>query len=162
MMCQKKKNCHVLDIVQSLLFSAFIAKYLYRDAIIIACHLINRLPSSILNGQTPMLLSQIICLSLCFPISLCMSLDVLCSSMSLRINGPTQCQGIQVCICELQCQSEKLQVFSSSNSMLGNLCLFFSPTNPLFQEEKHTFLEDKSCRIKIHQQNKIFVQSQIQ
>lgn len=49
----ERKNRHLLDIARSLLFSAHMPKYLWGEAVLTACHLINRLPSSVLKGHIP-------------------------------------------------------------------------------------------------------------
>ena len=49
----ERKNRHLLEIARSLLFSAHMPKYLWDEAVRTASHLINRLPSSVLNGRIP-------------------------------------------------------------------------------------------------------------
>jgi hypothetical protein len=49
----ERKNRHLLDMARSILFSAHMPKYLWGEAVKTAAHLINRLPSSVLNGRIP-------------------------------------------------------------------------------------------------------------
>jgi hypothetical protein len=49
----ERKNRHLLDIARALLFGAHMPKYLWGEAVQTASHLINRLPSSVLQGRIP-------------------------------------------------------------------------------------------------------------
>ncbi|KAA0049796.1 Copia protein [Cucumis melo var. makuwa] len=50
----ERKNRHLLKVARSLMLSTSLPSYLWGDAILIATHLINRMPSSILHLQTPL------------------------------------------------------------------------------------------------------------
>ena len=45
----ERKNGHLLEIAQALLFQIHVPKHLWADVVFIACFLINRMPSSVLN-----------------------------------------------------------------------------------------------------------------
>jgi len=47
------KNRHLLDIVRCLLFHMHLSKTFWGHAVLTACFLINRLPTSVLQGETP-------------------------------------------------------------------------------------------------------------
>ncbi|KAG7990862.1 hypothetical protein I3843_02G045900 [Carya illinoinensis] len=47
------KNRHLLDVTQALLLHMHVPKRFWRDGVLTACHLINRMPSSVLNGSSP-------------------------------------------------------------------------------------------------------------
>ena len=49
----ERKNRHLLETVRALLFQMHVPKHFYADAVSTACFLINRLPSSVLNWDTP-------------------------------------------------------------------------------------------------------------
>ena len=49
----ERKNRHLLEVARSLLFEMKIDKSLWADAVMTACYLINRMPSSVLKGATP-------------------------------------------------------------------------------------------------------------
>ena len=49
----KKKNSHLLETGRALLFKMHVPKHFWADAISIACFLINRMSSSVLNWVTP-------------------------------------------------------------------------------------------------------------
>ena len=50
----ERKNCHFLEISRSLLFALNVPKRFWGDALLIACFLINRMPSKVLQFQTPL------------------------------------------------------------------------------------------------------------
>ncbi|KAL0560758.1 hypothetical protein IC582_001171 [Cucumis melo] len=50
----ERKNRHLLEVAHSLMLSTSLPSYLWGDAILIAIHLINRMPSRILHLQTPL------------------------------------------------------------------------------------------------------------
>ena len=50
----ERKNHHLLEVARSLLFTAKLPKHFWGHAILKACYLINRLPSRVLNYQTPL------------------------------------------------------------------------------------------------------------
>ncbi|PRQ47582.1 putative RNA-directed DNA polymerase [Rosa chinensis] len=154
----ERKNRHVLDIARSHLFSAHMPKYLWGDAILTACHLINRLPSSVLNGQTPYA---------------ALSNHVSVPSFS---NLPARVFGCVVFVHVPKNQRSKLdaralkcvfvgygvnqkgykcfhpptqKVFVTMDVTFYEDACYFSPINPSLQGEKHTFLEEKSCGIEI-------------
>jgi hypothetical protein len=47
------KNCHLLDVVHCLLIHMHVPKHFWSDAVLTANYLINRMPSSILDGASP-------------------------------------------------------------------------------------------------------------
>ncbi|RVW54694.1 Retrovirus-related Pol polyprotein from transposon TNT 1-94 [Vitis vinifera] len=49
----ERKNRHLLDVARSLMFSTHVPKFFWGEAILIAAYLINRMPSRILDFQTP-------------------------------------------------------------------------------------------------------------
>ena len=49
----ERKNRHLLETARALLFTKQVPKYLWGEAVLTATYLINRLPSRILNYQTP-------------------------------------------------------------------------------------------------------------
>ena len=49
----ERKNRHLLEITRALLFSTKTPKYLWGDALLHATYLINRMPSRVLNFETP-------------------------------------------------------------------------------------------------------------
>ena len=49
----ERKNRYLLEIARALLFKMHVPKHFWADAVSIACFLINRMPSSVLNWDTP-------------------------------------------------------------------------------------------------------------
>ena len=49
----ERKNRHLLDVARSLMFSTNVPKCFWGEAVLTAAYLINRMPSSVLNFQTP-------------------------------------------------------------------------------------------------------------
>jgi hypothetical protein len=49
----ERKNRHLLEVARALLFSTKVPKYLWGEAVLTAAHLINRMPSRVLNLKTP-------------------------------------------------------------------------------------------------------------
>jgi len=49
----KHKLQHMLEVTQALLFHMSVPKPYWSDAILIACYLINRMPSTVLEDQIP-------------------------------------------------------------------------------------------------------------
>ncbi len=49
----KGKNRHLLEVAWALLFQMKVPKQFWADAVFTACFLINRMPSSVLNGDIP-------------------------------------------------------------------------------------------------------------
>ncbi|CAN1141771.1 Retrovirus-related Pol polyprotein from transposon TNT 1-94 [Linum perenne] len=54
----ERKNRHLLEVARALMFSTNVPKYFWGDAVLTAAYLINRLPSKVLNFQTPLQLFQ--------------------------------------------------------------------------------------------------------
>ncbi|KAK8328008.1 hypothetical protein V6Z12_A11G221900 [Gossypium hirsutum] len=50
----ERKNRHLLDVARAIMFTMNVPKYLWGEAVLTACYLINRMPSKILNFQTPL------------------------------------------------------------------------------------------------------------
>lgn len=50
----ERKNWHLLDVARAIMFTMNVPKYLWGEAVLTACYLINRMPSKILNFQTPL------------------------------------------------------------------------------------------------------------
>jgi hypothetical protein len=44
---------HLLDVARTWLFNMKVPKHFWGDAVLIACHLINRMPSAVLNHRSP-------------------------------------------------------------------------------------------------------------
>ena len=49
----ERKNRHLLETARALLFQMHVPKHFWADAVSTACFLINRMPSSVLNWDTP-------------------------------------------------------------------------------------------------------------
>jgi len=49
----ERKNRHLLEVARALLFSTKVPKYLWGEAVLTAAHLINRMPSRVLNLKGP-------------------------------------------------------------------------------------------------------------
>ena len=58
----KRKNCHLQEVNKALMLSTNVPKYLWGEAVLTATYLINRVPSRVLNHETPLN-----CLKKCFP-----------------------------------------------------------------------------------------------
>jgi Integrase core domain/GAG-pre-integrase domain len=50
----ERKNRHILEVTRSLLIGMNVPKYLWSEAMLSAVYLINRMPTDILNGKTPL------------------------------------------------------------------------------------------------------------
>ncbi|KAG8473962.1 hypothetical protein CXB51_033910 [Gossypium anomalum] len=50
----ERKNRHLVAVARALMFTMGVPKYLWGEAVLTACYLINRLPSKVLNFQTPL------------------------------------------------------------------------------------------------------------
>lgn len=49
----KRKNRHLIETARALLFQIKVPKHFWADAVSTTCFLINRMPSSVLSGETP-------------------------------------------------------------------------------------------------------------
>jgi len=49
----ERKNRHLLDVARCLMFHMHLPKHFWGHAVLTACYLINRLPTSVLQGNTP-------------------------------------------------------------------------------------------------------------
>ena len=49
----EKNNRHIIETVHTLMLQMNISKPFWGDAVLTACHLINRMPSPVLNGKVP-------------------------------------------------------------------------------------------------------------
>ncbi|KAL4202244.1 hypothetical protein AMTRI_Chr02g262690 [Amborella trichopoda] len=56
----KKKNQHLIEVTPTLLINTHVRYVHWGDALLTSCYMINRMPSSILYGKTPTLLSFLI------------------------------------------------------------------------------------------------------
>ena len=54
----ERKNRHLLEVARSLMFTMGVPNYLWVEAVLTACYLINRLPTSTLKFKTPIELLQ--------------------------------------------------------------------------------------------------------
>lgn len=54
----ERKNRHLLEVARSLMFTMGVPNYLWGDAVLTACYLINRLPTSTLKFKTPIEILQ--------------------------------------------------------------------------------------------------------
>jgi Integrase core domain/GAG-pre-integrase domain len=50
----ERKNCHILEVTRSLLFQSNVLKSFWSDAILTVIYLINRLPTPVLENQSPL------------------------------------------------------------------------------------------------------------
>ena len=50
----KRKNRQLLEVSRALMLSMNVPKYLWGEAVLTAAYLINRVPSRVLNHQTPL------------------------------------------------------------------------------------------------------------
>lgn len=60
----ERKNRHLLEVARALMFSMNVPKYLWGNALLTACYLVNRMPSRVLKFETPL-----DCLKKSFPTS---------------------------------------------------------------------------------------------
>ena len=51
---QERKNRHLLEVARAIMFSMYVPKYLWGDAILTASYLINRMPTRVLQYITPL------------------------------------------------------------------------------------------------------------
>lgn len=49
----ERKNRHLVEVVRSLMITTNVPEYLWGEAVLTAAYLINRMPSSVLNFETP-------------------------------------------------------------------------------------------------------------
>jgi len=49
----ERKHKHILDVARTIMIHMSVLKYLWFDTVLSACHLINRMPSSVLNKKSP-------------------------------------------------------------------------------------------------------------
>lgn len=49
----ERKNRHLVEVVRSLMITTNVPVYLWGEAVLTAAYLINRMPSSVLNFETP-------------------------------------------------------------------------------------------------------------
>ena len=54
----ERKNKHILEITRALLIPYNVPKYLWKEAVLTAVYLINRMPSKVLQFKTPISLLQ--------------------------------------------------------------------------------------------------------
>ena len=128
----ERKNRHLLDMARALLFSAYMPKNLWGDAVQASTHLINRLPSSVLNGKIPF--------------------QILASYVSLSSfhNLPTRVFGCVAFVHVPKNQRSKLDaraikcVFVGYGSYQKGYKCFHPPTRKYYVTMDVTFFEDMS------------------
>jgi len=49
----ERKHRQILDVARTIMIHMSVPKYLWSDVVLSACHLINRIPSSVLNKKSP-------------------------------------------------------------------------------------------------------------
>lgn len=54
----ERKNRHLLEVTRAIMFSTNVPKYLWGNALLTACHLINRMPSRVLQYESPVQVLQ--------------------------------------------------------------------------------------------------------
>ena len=54
----ERKNRHLLEVTRAIMFSMNVPKYLWGNALLTACHLINRMSSRVLQYETPVQVLQ--------------------------------------------------------------------------------------------------------
>ena len=95
----KRKNKHLLEVARAIMFSMNVPKYLWCDAILTASYLINRMPTRVLQFQTPLhSLKQLFPLCRIYselPLSFWIHLLRLCSSNVLFQTGS---HGLKMCL----------------------------------------------------------------
>lgn len=129
----KRKNRHLLEVARALMFTMSVPRYFWGEAILTACHLINRMPSKVLNFKTPMsVLIQI------YPLFCCPS------SIPLKTFGCTVfVHDHQKNKSKLDPKSIKCVFIGYSSTQKGYKC--YSPTlHQMFVSMDATFFENQS------------------
>ena len=53
----ERKHIRILDVARTMMIHMHVLKYLWADAVLSACHLINRMPYSVLHGKNSFFMS---------------------------------------------------------------------------------------------------------
>ncbi|KAL5850211.1 hypothetical protein ACOSQ4_008224 [Xanthoceras sorbifolium] len=129
----ERKNRHILEVARSLLFTSNVPKFFWGEAVLTTTYLINRLPSRVLNFDTPchVLLKR-------FPHTR------LISHLSIKVFGCTAfVQLTQIHRSKLDLKSIKCLFVGYSPTQKGYKC--YSPTTKRFYFSKDvTFMETQS------------------
>ena len=127
----ERKNRHLLEVARALLFSNKVPNYLWGEAVLTAAYLINRMPSKILNFQTPINVFKE-----CFP-----STRVL-TDLTLKIFGCTTFVHEHKNVGKLEPRAIKCVFVGYSPTQKGYKC--FDPKNKkMFVTMDVTFFENK-------------------
>ncbi|KAJ4721161.1 Retrovirus-related Pol polyprotein from transposon TNT 1-94 [Melia azedarach] len=129
----ERKNIHLLEVARALLFQMKVSKVFWGDAILTACYLINRMPTRVLNFDTPFKT-----LEKSFPSS-----KHLISSLSPRVFGCTAYVHNQdIHKSKLDPRALKCMFVGYSPFKKGYKC-FHPPTRKYFVSLDVTFVENQ-------------------
>jgi hypothetical protein len=127
----ERKNRHLLEVARALLFSSKVPNYLWGEAVLTAAYLINRVPSKVLNFQTPIHI-----FNECFPF------DRVSNDLTLKIFGCTAFVHEHKNISKLEPRAIKCVFVGYSPTQKGYKC--FDPKNKkMFVTMDVTFFENK-------------------
>ncbi|CAJ2672360.1 unnamed protein product [Trifolium pratense] len=127
----ERKNRHLLEVARALLFASKVPNYLWGEAVLTAAYLINRVPSKVLNFQTPIHIFKE-----CFPN------DRVSNDLTLKIFGCTAFVHEHKNISKLEPRAIKCVFVGYSPTQKGYKC--FDPKNQkMFVTMDVTFFENK-------------------
>ena len=127
----ERKNRHLLEVARALMFSMNVPSYLWGDAVLTACYLINRMPTRVLNFQTPLGSFKTI-----FPTTR------LTSDLPLKVFGCTVYAHISSPQSKLAPRAERCIFIGYASSQKGYKC--FNPSTKKFLISMNvTFLESQ-------------------